>query len=126
MRCHWEDEMAQQSGNPMAYDFGVLRHAWLCHLITNWMGDEAWLWKIDNRIRRFNYIGDTTWFRGEVVGKSVDADGNHLVELDVQGVNQREEVNSSGRATVLLPSREAGAVQLPRPPAGLEGNPPLA
>jgi acyl dehydratase len=126
MRCHWEDEMAQQSGNPMAYDFGVLRHAWLCHLITNWMGDDAWLWKMDNRIRRFNYIGDTTWIRGEVVGKSVDGDGNHLVEIDVQGVNQREEVNASGRATVLLPSRAAGPVQLPRPPAGLEGNPPLA
>jgi acyl dehydratase len=125
MRCHWEDEMARQSGNPMAYDFGVLRHAWLCHLVTNWMGDDGWLFKMDNRIRRFNYIGDTTWISGEVAAKSVDEDGNRLLELELQATNQRDEVNASGTATVILPSREAGPVRLPRPPEGLEGNLPI-
>ena len=40
------------------------------------------------------------------------------VDLEVWGENQRGEVTTPGHATVLLPSREHGAVRLPDPPGG--------
>ena len=68
-RLHWEPARAQELGLPTSYDYGGLRETWLCHLVTDWMGDDAWLWKLECQHRRFNFIGDTTWLTGEVVDK---------------------------------------------------------
>ncbi len=47
------------------------------------------------------------------------ADGDRpAVELDIWGENQRGETTTPGHATILLPSREHGDVQLPDPPGG--------
>jgi hypothetical protein len=43
----------------------------------------------------------------------------HLVHIEVKATNQRGEVTSPGTATVMLPSRAAGAVILPAPPEAL-------
>ena len=45
-RCHWDDEWAQRMGHPAAYDYGVMRTNWMAHLVTDWMGDDAWIWKV--------------------------------------------------------------------------------
>ena len=47
------------------------------------------------------------------------ADGDRpAVDLDIAATNQRGEVTTPGHATILLPSREHGAVRLPDPPGG--------
>jgi acyl dehydratase len=117
-RVHWDSAWAQAIGNPMAYDYGVMRDCHLSHLVTDWMGDDAWLVSQSSEIRKFNYIGDTHVFTGEVVGKRVE-DGRYLVDIEMRGTNQREVVTCPGRATVALPSREGGPVLLPDPPADL-------
>lgn len=99
----------------MSYDYGAMRETWLTHLITDWMGDDAWLWKLSCQHRRFNYIGDTSWVRGKVVDK-VTSEAGHEVHLEVWVENQRGETTTPGTAVVLLPTRGA-AVQLPKPPA---------
>ncbi len=115
MRCHWDDAFARKIGNPYAYDMGILRNAWITHAITNWMGDDAWLWKLDDQYRRFNYIGDTTWIRGEVTKKYVK-DERCVVELSLRCENQRNEITAPATATIILPSKEHGPVALPQPP----------
>ena len=65
-RVHWDPEFARRSGNPTTFDYGRMRETWLIHLCTDWMGDDAWLWKLDCEFRRFNYVGDTQWLRGTV------------------------------------------------------------
>ena len=117
-RVHWDAEWAHRAGNPAIYDYGRMRETWLVHLCTDWMGDDAWLWKLDCEFRRFNYVGDTHWMRGRVVRKFL-ADGDRpAVELECHGVNQRGEITTPGHATILLPSREHGDVRLPDPPGG--------
>ena len=74
-RVHWDPEFARKSGNPTTFDYGRMRETWLVHLCTNWMGDDAWLWKLDCEFRGFNYVGDTQWLRGTVIDKSL-ADGD--------------------------------------------------
>ncbi len=66
-RVHWDPEFARKSGNPTTFDYGRMRETWLIHLCTDWMGDDAWLWKLDCEFRMFNYVGDTQWMRGTVV-----------------------------------------------------------
>ncbi len=104
-RVHWDAEWAARAGNPAIYDYGRMRETWLIHLCTDWMGDDAWLWKLDCEFRRFNYVGDTHWMRGRVTRVYVSEHGGAAVDLDVWGENQRGEVTTPGHATVLLPSR---------------------
>jgi hypothetical protein len=115
-RLHWEPERAQELGLATSYDYGAMRDIWLTHAITDWMGDDAWLYLMRCEHRKFNYIGDTTWITGTVVGKR--AEGPHyLADLELECINQRGEITSPGTATVILPSRDHGPVTLPQPPA---------
>jgi acyl dehydratase len=117
-RVHWDPEFAQRSGNPSTFDYGRMRETWLIHLCTDWMGDDGWLWRLDCEFRRFNYVGDTQWVRGTVARKYLAEGDRPAVDLELECVNQRGELTTPGHATVLLPSREHGAVRLPDPPGG--------
>jgi len=118
-RLHWENEWSQSIGNPMAYDYGVTRECWLTHYLTDWMGDDGWLVRQHDEMRKFNYIGDTQVITGEVVGKRVE-NGNGLVDLEFRATNQRGEVTAPATATVALPGRELGPVLLPKAAPDLE------
>ena len=117
-RVHWEPDAARNAGNPTTFDYGRMRETWLIHLCTDWMGDDAWLWKLDCEFRKFNYVGDTQWLTGTVV-RTYLADGDRpAADLELSVVNQRGEVTTPGHATILLPSRSHGPVRLPDPPGG--------
>lgn len=103
---HIEDSRAQEIGIPAAYDYGNQRISWLGNLLTNWIGDDAFLKRLRAELRRFNLVGDTTWLKGKVVNKYIDDDGEHTVDVDCWGENQRGEIIMPGFATVALPSRE--------------------
>jgi len=118
-RVHWDSAWAQAIGNPMAYDYGVMRDCWLSHLVTDWMGDDGWLMSQSSEIRKFNYFGDSHVLTGEVVAKRVE-DGRCLVEIEMRGTNQRGDVTCPGRATVALPSRTQGPAVMPGPPGDLQ------
>lgn len=113
-RVHWDHERAQALGLPTSYDYGQMRTSWLIHLVTNWMGDDAWLWKLSCQSRAFNFMGDTTICSGTVVGKRIEG-RNAVVDLELASTNQRGENTAPGTASVILPSREHGPVILPEP-----------
>ncbi|QTH21204.1 MaoC family dehydratase N-terminal domain-containing protein [Rhizorhabdus wittichii] len=115
-RVHWDHERAQALGLPTSYDYGQMRTSWLIHLATNWMGDDAWLWKLSCQSRAFNFMGDTTICTGRVVAKRIE--GAHaVVDLELASTNQRGENTAPGSASVILPSRAHGPVVLPTPEA---------
>lgn len=103
-RVHWEDELAQTVGIPAAYDYGYQRVTWMAQVITNWMGDDGFLRKLAVQIRRPNLVNDTLWCRGRVVNKQIK-DGEHQVECELWGDNQRREISTTGHATVALPAK---------------------
>jgi acyl dehydratase len=115
---HWDQDRAEDLGLPAPYDYGQMRSQWMAHAVCNWMGDDAWLSAIDTDIRKFNFHGDTTIITGQVTSKRSEGP-HHIVELDVKGVNQRDEVNVSAHATIILPSRKDGPAILPTPPLEL-------
>jgi acyl dehydratase len=111
---HHDEAAAQVIGMPGAYDNGPCRIGWMAHLVTNWMGDHGTLRTLEVRLRRPNLLGNTTWCRGRVTRRSRDADGEHLVGIEIQGVDQDGVVNTKGSATVALPSRsDAESVRVP-------------
>jgi hypothetical protein len=103
----------------MAYDYGVLRQCWFYHHVSDWAGDDAFVERLADSIRKFNYMGDTQFLSGEVVDKR-EEDGRFLVELKLSMVNQREVETAYATATVSLPSRTAGLPPLPPTPIELQ------
>ncbi|MDV8071024.1 hypothetical protein R4P64_31390 [Rhodococcus sp. IEGM 1366] len=115
-RVHWDPEFARRSGNPTTFDYGRMRETWLIHACTNWMGDDAWLWKMDCRFKAFNYVGDTQWVRGKITKHYLAEGGRPAVDVALLATNQRGVETTTGSATILLPSREHGPVRLIDPP----------
>jgi acyl dehydratase len=118
-RLHWDSEWAKAIGNPMAYDYGVMRETWFHHYVTDWAGDDAFVVRQHDSMRKFNYQGDAQFLSGEVTGKR-EENGQHLVDLKMTMTNQRGVETSFGEATVALPSREHGAALLPAVPQDTE------
>jgi acyl dehydratase len=118
-RLHWESAWSQQIGNPMAYDYAIMRECWLNHYLNDWAGDDGWVFRQHDEMRKFNYVGDTHVITGEVTGKRVE-DGRCYVDIDFRATNQRGTVTAPGNATVLLPSEEHGPVVLPEVPADIK------
>ena len=56
------------------------------------------------RLKRFNIVGDTHWMKGKVTKKYI-VNGEHLVDIECWGENQRGEITLPGSATVRLPSK---------------------
>jgi acyl dehydratase len=102
---HHRESVAKEVGVPGTYDYGPQRSSWMCSLVTNWMGDAAFLKRVRTEMRRFNTMGDSTWCKGKVSKKYVK-DGFALVDLEIWGENQRGELTTPGLATVILPSRD--------------------
>jgi acyl dehydratase len=104
-RLHWDPKWAQAIGNPMAYDYGVMRENYLYHYLTDWAGDNGIVTHVHDEIRKFNYMGDVQTITGEVMAKR----GN-LVDVAVRFTNQRGEETVKATATIALP--EAGKLAM--------------
>lgn len=107
VRVHENRAAATSAGVPAPYDVGIQRASWLMNLVTNWMGDHAFLVKDHVEFRAFNYFGDVQFCTGKVTRKWIE-NGEHLVELEVRADNQRGKLTSPGTAVVALPSRADG------------------
>jgi acyl dehydratase len=117
-RVHWDPEWARRAGNPTTYDYGRMRETWLIHACTDWMGDDAWLWRLECEFRGFNYVGDTHHLTGTIVRKYLAEGDRPAVDLELAATNQRGTVTTPATATILLPSRDHGPIRLPDPPGG--------
>ena len=106
IRVHWDQSAAARVGQPESYDYGFMRTNWMVHLITNWMGDDAWIWQLSFAVKKFNYIGDVHYVSGTV--REVDPLTNR-VTVDVALVNQRDETTALRLArSSSCPSRRVG------------------
>jgi acyl dehydratase len=116
-RLHWDPTWAQAIGNPMAYDYGVMRENYLYHYLTDWCGDDGVVLHLHDEIRKFNYTGDVQVITGEVTGKR-EENGQRLVDVAVRFTNQRDEETVKATATIALPGK-SGLAMYPDVPAEL-------
>ena len=109
---HYNDYAARLQGAQAAYDVGVQRTCWQIHSLTNWMGDHGRLKTADSQYRAHVYLSDVVRLGGRVTDKSIDDDGDHLVQLETWAINQRDKNVMPGVATIALPTRD-GALDRP-------------
>lgn len=117
-RLHWDPVWAQAIGNPMAYDYGVMRENYLWQYLNDWAGDDGVIVHVHDEIRKFNFMGDVQKVTGEVLAKRSE-NGQNLVDVAVKFVNQRGEETVRSTATIALPSKDKPLPLYPQVPADL-------
>ena len=104
-QVHYDDAFARSTGLAGVIIHGALKNAFLGQLVTDWMGEEGVLKKLSVQYRGMDVPGDTLSCKGKVTGKR-QADGQHLVELEIWLENGKGQTTTPGKATVALPSRQ--------------------
>jgi acyl dehydratase len=101
---HQDDEFAKAAGMGGVFAHGMLSMGFVAQAVTDWSGAGT-VRKIGVRFAALVRLKDTVTCRGRVLGKSSKDDLN-LVELEIWAENQRAEKVVTGKATVVLPTRE--------------------
>ncbi|MBI4329129.1 MAG: hypothetical protein HY685_04605 [Chloroflexi bacterium] len=101
---HMDDEAGRAAGQKAGFGMGNLRFAYMHDLLREWIGDEGVIKMVSAQYRGFNFKNDVLTTKGVVTDKRVEG-GEHLVDLDLQVVNQSGENTAPGKATVALPTR---------------------
>lgn len=92
---------------------GSQRTAWADMVLTNWIGDDGFIWKLRTE-HKYGRYGNVYWCKSKVTRKYC-SEGRCCVDIDCRIENQTGELTLDGNATVLLPSREHGPVTYPSP-----------
>jgi acyl dehydratase len=103
-QIHYDKDFAQGTGLPGLIVHGALKHAFLGHLLHDWIGPAGQLRKFGCSYRGMDYPKQDIRCRGVVKRKFSDG-GTNLVELDVWTENPDGKKTSPGTATVALPSK---------------------
>lgn len=103
---HYLDWAAQETDRvPLWFNFDCQMEANLAHLVTNWMGDDAWVRKLQYKWSGRKYHGDLAFINGKVVKKYI-ANGEHLVDIEATDDDQDGVRSRACLATVRLVSKE--------------------
>lgn len=102
---HHNVDYARQQGQKTIYINTMMFQGLIDKVIIDWAGPETVLLRRKMTMQRSIYAGDTMYGEGKVVGKRVDDQGRHLVDLEVVIGNQ-EGVVCPATATIALPSRQ--------------------
>ena len=114
---HFENDFAINAmGAPGVIAHGTLKRQWLIQMMTDWIGDEGWLKRMNTQFKSMDQPrkmkglatpqdGDTWYCKGKVTAKS-EKGGEHIVECDIWLENSQGVITTSGNATVTLPARK--------------------
>ena len=106
---HYNKAAANAMGVAFQYDVGFQRQCWQIHLLTNWCGDDGWVREVTAEYRGFVYLSDVVELGGEVTGKRVTDDGEHVVDVVTYARNQRGANVMPGTGVIALPTRSEGS-----------------
>ena len=99
---HEDPNLAAGRGMPGPFDNGVMRFAWVAPMVTNWMGDDGFLSRLDVQVRQPGIYGDVVVYAAKVTAKD---EMRGTVTLEITGTNHDGAIATKGTAEVELPRR---------------------
>ena len=114
---HYDSVYVASAGLGQVIVHGALKRQWLIQLITDWIGEQGFLKKFSCQYGVMDYPrhmksisepqdGETWYCRGKVTKKYIEG-SQHLVDCKISLENGRGEITTSGKATIILPSKTA-------------------
>lgn len=101
---HYDRDFAQSRGLPGVVVQGQLVGTFLGQMVTDWIGEQGVLKKLNCSYKGMNYPGETITCRGKVNRKYVEGD-KHCLECVIWAENANGEKTVTGTAIVVIPAR---------------------
>ena len=119
-RIHFDWRYATaHDGLPDVVVNGSWKQHVLLQLLTDWVGERGWLWKVAFQFRGMNVPGETLTAWGRVT--AIEQRGGYgLAWVDIGLKNDRGEESTPGTAIAVWPTRHGPAVPYPFDPRVLE------
>ncbi len=102
---HHDTAFAQEAGHAEIFYNTGFTQATLTRLLTDWVGVDGWVQKMEFQMRKMIVPEDRIQAKGVVTGKSEGAGAMGEVTLDIWLENERVGVTTPAHATVLLPHK---------------------
>lgn len=104
-RGHLFPRYARKIGMPRAYGYGASLGAWVTDYLAGWAGEWGMVVHSIANYRGPALSGDITIQTAEVVDKTVDDQGRHLVHVKHVMKNQQGKTMVTGTAEIALPNK---------------------
>jgi acyl dehydratase len=103
---HFSERVAKILGSySTTVNYPTIEHLF-ARCLTNWMGDDGFLRRL-NCLKLVNSpLGDTFFVRGKVTKKYISPEREHMVDFDLWDETIRGYISNVATATVHLPSKE--------------------
>ena len=104
-QIHYDKDFALENGLP-----GVIVHGWLTlsflgQMLTDWLGEEGRLLKLNGSYRGINKVNEDIFCYGKV-NKKYAEEGRNCARVEIWAENPGGDKTVTGSAVVTLPSRE--------------------
>ena len=100
---HMDDEVGKAALNEQgAYGMGNLRYTYMLNALRDWAGDEAIIKECGLQFRAINQKNDILTVTGKITNKQ-SQDGELLIFLEMNVINQAGESTTPGHAIVAIP-----------------------
>jgi len=118
-KIHYDWRYAtEHDGLPDVLINGSWKQHVLAQVLTDWVGETGWVWKMNFQYRGMNIPGDTLSAWGRITSKTERGDYG-VIELEIGLKDQNGKESSPGTATVVLPKQNGPQVPYPFDPAVL-------
>ena len=101
---HMDDAYGKAAGQGEAFGMGNLRWSYIFNSLRDWAGDEAEIREVEMQFRAINHKHDVLRTYGKVTDKKQE-NGENIIVLEVNVLNQNEDKTAPGHAVVVLPSK---------------------
>ncbi len=101
---HYDDRFARRVGFPGVIIHGCLKAAFLCQMLTDWMGNAGMIKKANVQYRAIDLAGEPLCCHGKTI-KKYAIDGTPYIDCEIWVSNSKGEITTTGLATIILPSR---------------------
>ncbi len=100
---HMDDEVGKAALNEQgAFGMGNLRYTYMLNALRDWAGDEAIIKECGLQFRAINQKNDILTVTGKITNKQ-SQDGELLIFLEMNVINQAGESTTPGHAIVAIP-----------------------
>ncbi|SFO35247.1 MaoC family dehydratase N-terminal domain-containing protein [Sphingomonas sp. OK281] len=106
-RGHLFPRWARFIGMPRGYGYGASMGAWITDYLAGWAGEWGMVRHSACNYRSPALTGDITIQTATVTDVFIDADGRHMVQIEVKMQNQTGAILATAKAEVELPRRPA-------------------
>jgi N-terminal half of MaoC dehydratase len=104
-RGHLFPRWARTIGMPRAYGYGASMGAWITDYFAGWAGEWGMVVHSAANYRGPALSGDITVMTGTVLGKEIDDEGRHIIQVECRMANQKGGIQATAKAEIELPKR---------------------